>query len=343
MKTAVILGITGQDGAYLSQLLLSKNYKVIGIYRHNTSGFSRLKQLCVLEHEFLELKPVDLSNETACTDLIIKTKPNEMYNLASHSFVGDSLHTPIQTIVSSGMSIVYLLEAIRQYSKHTRFFQASSSEIFGDVTSDLQDENTAFNPRNPYSTAKILAHNAVSNYRGIYGVFACSGILYNHESPLRSVEFLTAKVASSVASIKLGLQECFDIGNMDAYRDWGYAKEYVECMYLMMQHETPNDYVISTGIATSVRQFIIMAFDTVGINIKFSGEGIHEYAVNVVTNTTVIKVNPEFYRPIEKNILLGDPTKADKILGWKAETDVKELCGMMVKNFLNEYKIENAK
>lgn len=338
MKIALVIGVTGQDGAYLSQLLIENDYMVYGTHRPGSDNFFRLKELGVYGHERLKLMGLELSSTEDCITAIKNIQPDEVYNLASHSFVGDSVNNPIDTMTTSGMSTVYLLDAIRQYSYRSKFFQACSSEMFGNPDDDMQDENSKFNPRNPYGVAKILSYYTTMNYRDIYGLFTCVGILYNHESPLRGLNFLTSKVTSSVAKIKLGMQECLEIGNMSSYRDWGYAKEYVKAMHLMMQADKPDVYILSTGVLTSVRDFIKMSFASVGLNLEFRGEGVHEHALDTVTGKVVVRVNPKFFRPDEKHKLLGNPKKAEKSLGWRAETSVKELAEMMVAKYVEEYE-----
>ncbi|MBK2297095.1 GDP-mannose 4,6-dehydratase [Francisella philomiragia] len=338
IKTALIIGVTGQDGAYLSELLISKGYMVYGTHRLRSNNFSRLKSLGLYRHERLKLMDLELSSSDDCIAAISNIQPDEVYNLASHSFVGDSVSNPVGTIATSGMSTVYLLDAIRQYSHHSKFFQACSSEMFGNVDNDIQDENSRFNPRNPYGVAKLLSYYTAINYRDVYDVFACVGILYNHESPLRGLDFLTSKVTSSAVKIKLGIQERLEIGNMESYRDWGYAKEYVEAMYLMMQQDRSDTFILSTGILTSVREFIRISFEAVGIALEFRGEGVNEYAIDTATGNVVVEVNPKFYRPTEQHTLLGNPKKAEKLLGWRAKTDVRELAEMMVNNYIKEYQ-----
>jgi GDPmannose 4,6-dehydratase len=331
MKTAIITGITGQDGAYLSELLLSKGYRVYGTYRRTSStNFWRLQEVDVLDHQNLELVEYDLTDSSSAIRMIEKLKPDEIYNLAAQSFVGVSFDQPISTAHITGISVVHLLEAIRIVDPKIKFYQASTSEMFGHVQAIPQSELTAFYPRSPYGVAKLYAHWMTINYRESYDIFAASGILFNHESPLRGIEFVTRNITDGVAKIYLGKSDCLELGNLDAKRDWGYAKDYVEGMYAMLQTPNPDTYVLATNRTETVRDFVILAFEAVGVELSFSGQGVDETAIDTATGKTVCKVNPKFYRPAEVELLIGDPTKANKDLCWSAKTKLEDMCRMMV-------------
>ncbi|MFT5294821.1 MAG: GDPmannose 4,6-dehydratase [Colwellia sp.] len=330
-KVAIITGITGQDGAYLSELLLSKGYKVYGAYRRTSSvNFWRIEELGLMNKENFELVEFDLTDLSNTIRLIEKCQPDEVYNLAAQSFVGVSFEQPITTAEITGLGVVNLLEAIRLINSGIKFYQASTSEMFGKVQQIPQTEETAFYPRSPYGVAKLYAHWMVINYRESYGIFATSGILFNHESPLRGKEFVTRKITDSVAKIKLGKLDVLELGNIDAKRDWGFAKDYVEGMWRMLQAEKADSYVLATNRTETVRDFVTMSFKAVGIELKWSGSDENEIAVNTSTNQVVVKVNPKFYRPAEVELLIGDPSKAAKELDWKPSTTLEELCEMMV-------------
>ena len=332
MKKAIITGITGQDGAYLSELLLEKGYEVYGTYRRTASvNFWRLEELGVKDHKNLHLIEYDLTDMSNSVRMIAEIKPEEIYNLAAQSFVGVSFEQPLATAHITGLGCVHLLEAIRIVNPKIRFYQASTSEMFGDVQEIPQTEKTPFWPRSPYGVAKMYAHWMVVNYKESYDMFATSGILFNHESPLRGLEFVTRKITDAVAKIKLGKLDVLELGNMDAKRDWGFAKDYVEGMYLMLQANKPDTYVLATNRTESVRDFVTMAFKAIDIELEFKGKGKDEIAVNKSTGKIVVKVNPKFYRPAEVDLLIGNPQKAKKELGWEAKCTLEELCAMMVK------------
>ncbi|MEO1953830.1 MAG: GDP-mannose 4,6-dehydratase [Campylobacterales bacterium] len=342
MKKAIITGITGQDGAYLAELLLSKDYEVYGTYRKSLSeNFWRIKELGIDNHPNLHLLEYDLRDFDTTVTMVKNIMPDEIYNLAAKSFVCASFEEPLVTTHVTGLGCVHLLEAIRLIDNKIRFYQASTSEMFGQVLSHPQDENTRFFPRNPYGIAKLYAHWMVVNYRDMYGLFACSGILYNHESPLRGINFVTRKITDSVAKIKLGEMECLELGNMDAKRDWGYAKDYVEGMYLMLQANKADNYVLATNKTHTVREFVTMAFKSAGIELEFRGKNEQEVAVDVATGKVIVKVNLAFYRPPEKDILVGNPQKAKDELGWEAKCSLEELCSMMVKADLKRNENSN--
>lgn len=339
LKKAIVTGITGQDGAYLVELLLNKGYEVYGTYRRTSSvNFWRLEELGVQNDENLHLIEYDLTDQANTIRMVMDIMPDEIYNLAAQSFVGVSFEQPLATAHITGLGCVHLLEAIRIVNPKIRFYQASTSEMFGEVQEIPQKESTPFYPRSPYGVAKLYAHWMVINYRESYNIFGCSGILFNHESPLRGKEFVTRKITDSVAKIKLGLLECMELGNMDAKRDWGFAKDYVEGMYLMLQADKPDTYLLATNRTETVRDFVTMAFKGAGIEVEFKGSEEDEVAVDKSTGKTVVKVNPKFYRPAEVELLIGDPKKAKDELGWEAKSTLEELCSMMVKEDLRRNK-----
>ena len=335
MKKAIITGVTGQDGAYLSELLLKKGYEVYGTYRRTASvNFWRIEELRIENHPNFHLIEYDLTDQSNSMRMVADIQPDEIYNLAAQSFVGVSFEQPLATAHITGLGVVHLLEAIRIVNPQIKFYQASTSEMFGEVQEIPQKESTPFYPRSPYGVAKLYAHWMVINYRESYGIFGCSGILFNHESPLRGREFVTRKITNSVAKIKLGKLDYMELGNLDAKRDWGFAKDYVEGMYLMLQANRADSYVLATNRTETVRDFITMAFRAVDIELEFRGSGQEEIAIDKSTGDTLVKVNPKFYRPCEVDLLIGDPTKAKNELGWEAKTTLEELCAMMVKEDL---------
>lgn len=340
MKTAVITGITGQDAAYLAELLLEKGYKVYGTYRRTSSvNFWRIEELGIQNHPNLELVEYDLTDLSSSIRLLQTAKPNEVYNLAAQSFVGVSFDQPLTTAEITGIGPVNLLEAIRIVNPKIRFYQASTSEMFGKVQAIPQCESTPFYPRSPYGVAKLYAHWMVINYRESYDIFGCSGILFNHESPLRGREFVTRKITDSVAKIKLGKLDVLELGNMDAKRDWGFAKDYVEGMWCMLQADKPDTYVLATNRTETVRDFVTMAFKAAQIELEWSGSAENEIAKDKATGKVVVKVNPKYYRPAEVDLLIGNPEKAQKELGWQPKTTLEELCQMMVEADLRRNKI----
>ena len=331
-KKAVITGITGQDGAYLAELLLSKGYKVYGTYRRTSSvNFWRIEELGVARHPNLHLVEYDLTDLSSSIRLLQSTGATEVYNLAAQSFVGVSFDQPVTTAEITGLGPVNLLEAIRIVNPAIRFYQASTSEMFGKVQAIPQIESTPFYPRSPYGVAKLYAHWMTINYRESYNIFASSGILFNHESPLRGREFVTRKITDSMAKIKLGQLDCLELGNIDAKRDWGFAKEYVEGMWRMLQADKPDTYVLATNRTETVRDFVTMAAKAADFDLRWEGAAENEIAVNRSSGKTVVKVNPKFYRPAEVELLIGDPGKAKKELGWEPTTTLEELCAMMVR------------
>jgi GDPmannose 4,6-dehydratase len=330
-KKALVTGITGQDGAYLAQLLLEKGYTVFGTYRRTSSvNFWRIEELGIDQHPQLHLLEYDLTDLSASIRLIKTTEVAEVYNLAAQSFVGVSFEQPVTTTEITGLGALNLLEAIRLVNPKIRFYQASTSEMFGKVQAVPQIESTPFYPRSPYGVAKLYAHWMTINYRESYDIFACSGILFNHESPLRGREFVTRKITDSVAKIKLGKLECLELGNMDAKRDWGFAKEYVEGMWRMLQADVPDTFVLATNRTETVRDFVTMAFKAADIQLKWEGVAEQEVARCATTNKILVKVNPKFYRPAEVELLIGNPQKAKDVLGWEPKTTLEQLCQMMV-------------
>lgn len=331
MKKAIITGITGQDGAYLSELLLNKGYQVYGTYRRSSSmNFWRIEYLGIQNHPNFHLVEYDLNDQSSNIRMLMEIQPDEIYNLAAQSFVGVSFEQPLSTAQTTGIGALHLLEAIRIVNPKIRFYQASTSEMFGKVQEIPQIESTPFYPRSPYGFAKLFAHWAVVNYRESYDIFGVSGILFNHESPLRGREFVTRKITDSVAKIKLGLLDKLELGNLDAKRDWGYAKEYVEGMYLMLQADVADTFVLATNRTESVRFFVEMAFKAVGIELEWKGKESDEKGYDTATGKELVCINPKFYRPAEVELLIGNPEKAKQILGWEPKTQLVDLCKLMV-------------
>jgi len=331
MNNAIVTGITGQDGAYLAQLLLEKGYTVFGTYRRTAStNFWRIEELGIKEHPNLQLLEYDLTDLGATIRLLQKTEAMEVYNLAAQSFVAVSFDQPMTTAQITGLGPLNLLEAIRIVNPKIRFYQASTSEMFGKVQSIPQIEDTPFYPRSPYGVAKLYAHWMTINYRESYGIFGASGILFNHESPLRGLEFVTRKITDSVAKIQTGKLDVLELGNLDAKRDWGYAKEYVEGMWCMLQADEPDTFVLATNRTETVRDFVRMAFKGAGIAVEFKGTAEKETATDTSTGKVVMRVNPKFYRPAEVELLIGDPAKVKAKLGWTPKTTLEQLCQMMV-------------
>jgi len=330
MKTAIITGISGQDGAYLAQFLLKKRYKIIGLDRRSSRDERwRLNYLGIEEKIIFEY--IDLSDISSIERVFNKYKINELYNLAAQSFVGTSFDVPISTCDVNALGTLRVLEMIRNKNKQIKFYQASTSEMFGDVFETPQDENTKFNPQSPYAISKVFAHYITKNYRDSYNIFACSGILFNHESPLRGEEFVTRKITLGLAKIKAGKMSCLYLGNLNAKRDWGYAGDYVEAMWLMMQKNKADDYVIATNKSYSIKDFINEAVKYYNLKIIWKGKGINQQAINVETNKAIIKVNPKFFRPSEVENLKGRADKAKKILKWKPKVNFKKLVEIMSK------------
>jgi GDPmannose 4,6-dehydratase len=330
-KQALITGITGQDGAYLAQLLLEKGYQVTGTFRRSSSvNFWRIAELGIEHHPKLSLVEYDQTDLSSSIRLIETVRPDEVYNLAAQSFVGASFEQPLTTASITGMGAVNLLEAIRIVHPKARFYQASTSEMFGKAQAVPQVESTPFYPRSPYGVAKLYAHWMTVNYRESYGIFGSSGILFNHESPLRGREFVTRKITDSVARIVLNKLDVLELGNLDARRDWGYAREYVEGMRRILQADHPDTYVLATNRTETVRDFVTMAFKAASLGIEWQGAGENETGRCSKTGKALVRVSPRFYRPAEVDLLIGDPAKAQRELGWKAHTTLGQLCQMMV-------------
>lgn len=339
-KTALITGIAGQDGGHLAALLHEKGYKVYGIIRGQMEASHPKYQAVKQSMPYVELIMADLLDLSSLVRAIQQAQPDEVYNLAAISHVGYSFRDPILTADVTGKGVLHVLEAIRMagLEKTTRFYQASTSEMFGGLDYNRPDkgynEEAPFHPRSPYGVAKLYGHWITINYRESYDMFACSGILFNHEGERRGPEFVTRKISKAVARIKLGKQEVLALGNLDSKRDWGYAGDYVEGMWRMLQQDKPDDYVLATGETHTIREFCELAFKEIGVDLKWQGSGAEEVGVDSSSGKTVIKINPEFYRPAEVDLLLGDPSKAEKELGWKRQVDFPGLVKMMVENDL---------
>lgn len=334
-RKALVTGATGQDGAYLIELLLDKGYLVTGTYRRNSQqSFKRLEMLGVRDHKSLKLVELDLTDLGCIIRLVDDVKPDEIYNLAAQSFVGVSFSQPRTTADITAIGALNILEAVKLTGGHAKFYQASTSEMFGKVQETPQTERTPFYPRSPYGVAKLYAHWITVNYRESYNLFATSGILFNHESPLRGEEFVTRKITSTLAGIKYGKSDCLELGNINAVRDWGFAKEYVDGMWRMMQHSKPDTFVLATNKTVSVREFLIHAMNVCDLDCEFEGDGINEMARNKRDGKIVFRVNPEFYRPAEVDFLMGSYDKAKKDLEWEPQTTVWELCELMMNHDL---------
>jgi GDPmannose 4,6-dehydratase len=343
MKKCLVTGITGQDGAYLAELLLSKGYEVYGTYRRTSSvNFWRMEELGVASHPNLKLVEFDLTDLSTTIRLLKTSGASEVYNLAAQSFVGVSFEQPITTAEITGIGAVNLLEAIRIVDPAIRFYQASTSEMFGKVQAIPQSEDTPFYPRSPYGVAKLYAHWMTVNYRESYGIFGSSGILFNHESPLRGREFVTRKITDSLAKIRLGKQDVLELGNMDAKRDWGFAGEYVEGMWRMLQADKPDSYVLATGRTETVREFVRMAGQAAGYDLQFDGQAEKEVAVDRKSGRTIVRVNPVFFRPAEVELLIGDAGKARRELGWEPQMTLEQLCATMVEADIRRNELGTA-
>ena len=334
MKKALITGITGQDGAYLAQHLLKEGYEVYGAARRNSNYNTERLEILGVDKD-VKIKEFELLEETNIRNVIEAVKPDEVYNLGAQSFVGASFDTPLYTAEVTGLGTLRVLEAIRSISPETKFYQASSSEMFGKVMETPQNEETPFYPRSPYGVAKVYSHFITMNYRESYNIFGCCGILFNHESPLRGNEFVTKKISKAIARIKKGKQDQLVLGNLDAKRDWGFAGDYVEAMHLMLQSEKPDDYVVSTGETHSVREFVEVTLNHAGIDFEWSGEGVDTVAIAKDSGKKIVVCSKDFYRPAEVDLLLGDCSKATKELGWKPKTKFESLAEMMIKYELN--------
>lgn len=335
-KTALITGVTGQDGAYLAELLLSKGYIVHGVKRRSSMfNTQRIDHLYHDPHDKgipFHLHFGDLTDSTNLIRIVQEVQPDEIYNLAAQSHVKVSFETPEYTANADALGTLRLLEAIRilKLEDKTRFYQASTSELYGLVQEIPQKETTPFYPRSPYGVAKLYAYWITKNYREAYGMYTCNGILFNHESPIRGETFVTRKITRSAAKIKLGLQDKLYLGNLDAERDWGHAKDYVEGMWLMMQQDKPDDYVLATGKKISVRRFVELAFKEASIQLRWEGKGAEERGIDTLTGKTLVQIDPIYYRPAEVDLLVGDASKAEKAFGWKPKITVEQLCREMV-------------
>ena len=331
MKNALITGITGQDGSYLAELLLEKGYKVYGLVRRKSKlDFNNAEHL----KDKVEFIFGDMTDVSSLIRAMKISEADEVYNLAAQSFVATSWESPLATAEIDGVGVTNMLEAIRTVKPEARFYQASTSEMFGLVQEIPQKETTPFYPRSPYGVAKLYGHWITKNYRESYGLYACSGILFNHESERRGEEFVTRKITKAVARIKNGLQDVLELGNLDAKRDWGHSRDYVEAMWLMLQQEEADDYVISTGETHPVREFVTLAFKAAGMEVEWHGQADKEYATLKGTDKVVVRVNPKFYRPAEVELLIGDCSKAEKKLGWKRKISYEQLVKLMVENDL---------
>ncbi len=331
MKNSLITGITGQDGSYLAELLLSKGYNVYGIMRRKSVvDFGNVEHI----KDKIKFIYADMTDIVSLINAMKISQADEVYNLAAQSFVATSWEQPVATADIDAVGVTNMLEAIRTVKPEARFYQASTSEMFGLVQETPQSETTPFYPRSPYGVAKLYGHWITKNYRESYGLYACSGILFNHESERRGKEFVTRKITNAAARIKLGIQEYLELGNMDSKRDWGHSKDYVNAMWLMLQQDKPDDYVIATNETRTVREFVTIAFEHAGIDLEWQGKGIDEIGIDKSNGKTIVKVNPEFFRPAEVDILLGNPQKAENILGWKREISFDELVRRMVENDL---------
>ena len=337
-KLAMITGITGQDGGYLAKLLLDKGYRVIGLYRRASSDtFYKLKEHGI--YDKIELRDFELLELSNICRLLQSYQPDEFYNLAAQSFVGSSWEEPIYTAQVDAIGVANILEAIRCFSNKTKFYQASTSEMFGLVQEIPQKESTPFYPRSPYGCAKLYAHSLTTNYRESFNIFACSGILFNHESPMRGKEFVTRKISDHLAQLSLGLTDkALELGNLNSKRDWGFAGDYVEAMWLMLQQERADNYVIATGETYPIRDFATLAAKYAGFELEWRGEGVDEIGIDKKTAKTIVKVNPQFFRPAEVELLIGDSSKAQRVLGWKRKVSYEGLCEMMVKKDIERYK-----
>lgn len=338
MKNALITGVTGQDGSYLAELLLENGYNVYGIMRRKS-----VVDYGNSEHikDKIHFIYADMTDPISLITAMKISQADEVYNLAAQSFVATSWEQPLATANIDAIGVTNMLEAIRVVKPTARFYQASTSEMFGLVQAVPQCETTPFYPRSPYGVAKLYGHWITKNYRESYDLFACSGILFNHESERRGKEFVTRKITDAAARIKLGLQDCVELGNLSAKRDWGHSKDYVKAMWLMLQADTPDDYVVATGETRTVREFVETAFKHLDMDIVWEGEGVNEKGIDKKTGKVVVKVNPQFFRPAEVELLLGDPTKAETKLGWKRDIDFSELVERMVKNDYELVKAEN--
>ena len=338
MKRALITGVNGQDGSYLAELLLEKGYKVYGLMRRKSSvDYGNVEHI----KDKIEFIYADMADVVSLTNAMRISQADEVYNLAAQSFVGTSWEQPVATAEIDGIGALNMLEAIRMIKPNAKFYQASTSEMYGLVQAIPQNEDTPFYPRSPYGVAKLYGHWITKNYRESYDMYACSGILFNHESERRGKEFVTRKITDAVARIKLGVQDVLELGNLDAKRDWGHAKDYVKAMWLMLQQDEADDYVIATNETRTVREFVERTFKYVNIDIVWEGSEVNEIGKDKATGKTLVKINPDFFRPAEVEILIGDPSKGERKLGWKREISFDELVERMIKNDLLLVEKEN--
>ena len=337
MKRALITGINGQDGSFLAELLLEKGYEVYGILRRKSVvDYGNVDHI----KDKIHFIYADMTDVVSLVSAMKESQADEVYNLAAQSFVATSWDQPILTANIDALGVTNLLEAIRIVKPEARYYQASTSEMFGKVQAIPQDETTPFYPRSPYGVAKLYGHWITKNYRESFGLFACSGILFNHEGERRGLEFVTRKITNTVARIKLGLEDHLELGNLDAKRDWGHSKDYVKAMWLMLQQDQPDDYVVATGVTRTVRDFVKIAFEKVGIEIEFSGEGVNEVGKDKATGKVLVSVNPKFFRPAEVELLIGSPKKAEEKLGWTREISFEEMVDRMIANDLAITQLE---
>lgn len=337
MKRALITGINGQDGSFLAELLLEKGYEVYGILRRKSVvDYGNVDHI----KDKIHFIYADMTDVVSLISAMRISQADEVYNLAAQSFVATSWDQPILTANIDALGVTNMLEAIRTVNPKARFYQASTSEMFGKVQAIPQDENTPFYPRSPYGVAKLYGHWITKNYRESFGLFACSGILFNHEGERRGLEFVTRKITNTVARIKLGLEDHLELGNMDAKRDWGHSQDYVKAMWLMLQQDEPDDYVVATGVTRTVREFVEIAFKKVGIDIVFEGTGVDEVGKDKATGKVLVKVNPKFFRPAEVELLIGSPKKAEEKLGWKREISFDDMVERMINRDLELTKKE---
>lgn len=342
MKNAVITGVTGQDGAYLAKHLLGLGYKVFGSFRRTSSVNDwRLRELGLLDHQNLTLVEHDLTDLSSTISLLETSQPQEIYNLAAQSFVGVSFSQPRTTTEINAIGTLNMLEAMRLVAPSSKFYQASTSEMFGLVQTEVQNEDTPFYPRSPYGVSKLFAHWMTVNYRESYGLFASSGILFNHESPLRGLEFVTRKIANGVAQQQHGNSSSISLGNLDAKRDWGFAGDYVVGMHSMLQIDSPASFVLSSGSTTSVRDFVRLCYRSVGIDVEFQGKAELEVGRNAATGDLLVRVDSRNYRPAEVDVLIGDASKAKNVLGWQPTVLVPELASLMVRSDLERNNANN--
>ena len=344
MKKALITGVTGQDGSYLAELLLEKGYEVYGIMiRKSVVDYGNVEHI----KDKIHFIYADMTDMTSLVNAMKISQADEVYNLAAQSFVATSWEQPLTTTEIDAIGVTNMLEAIRIVKPEAHFYQASTSEMYGKVQEMPQTEKTPFYPRSPYAVAKVYGFWITKNYRESYNLYACNGILFNHESERRGLEFVTRKITDAVARIKLGVQDHVELGSLDAKRDWGHAKDYVRAMWLLLQQETPDDYVIATNETRTVREFVETAFNHVGISVEWKGNGVNEIGIDKATGKEIVKVNPKFFRPAEVEVLLGNPEKAEKTLGWQREIPFAELVARMVDNDMalveNEIKVANIK